>query len=67
MAMPKAVRYATIAAQMHALFGICLFTTCRIRKACTLRRVDAYDAQGRVVPKLQFFSPDVKTIASIVS
>ena len=35
-----------------ALFGICLFTACRIREACTLRTADAYDAQGRVLPKL---------------
>jgi integrase/recombinase XerD len=36
----------------RALFGICLFTACRIREACTLRTADAYDAQGRVLPKL---------------
>ena len=35
-----------------ALFGICLFTACRIREACTLRTADAYDAQGKVLPKL---------------
>ena len=36
----------------RALFGICLFTACRIREACTLRTADAYDVQGRVLPKL---------------
>jgi integrase/recombinase XerD len=36
----------------RALFGICLFTACWIREACTLRTADAYDAQGRVLPKL---------------
>jgi integrase/recombinase XerD len=36
----------------RALFGICLFTACRIREACTLRTADAYDAQGKVLPKL---------------
>jgi integrase/recombinase XerD len=36
----------------RALFGICLFTACRIREACTLRTADAYDTQGRVLPKL---------------
>ena len=36
----------------RALFGICLFTACRIREACTLRTADAFDAQGRVLPKL---------------
>ncbi len=35
----------------RALFGICLFTACRIREACTLRTADAYDA-GRVLPLL---------------
>lgn len=36
----------------RALFGICLFTACRIREACTLRTADAYDAQGHVLPVL---------------
>jgi integrase/recombinase XerD len=35
----------------RALFGICLFTACRIREACTLRTADAY-VQGRVLPLL---------------
>ena len=36
----------------RALFGVCLFTACRIREACTLRTADAYDAQGHVLPVL---------------
>jgi integrase/recombinase XerD len=36
----------------RALFGICLFNASGIREACTLRTADAYDAQGRVLPKL---------------
>ncbi len=36
----------------RALFGICLFTACRINEACTLKVTDAYDTVGRVRPKL---------------
>lgn len=36
----------------RALFGICLFTACRIREACTLRAADAYDPNGHVLPVL---------------
>jgi integrase/recombinase XerD len=36
----------------RALFGICLFTACRIREACTLRTADAYDLKGHVLPVL---------------
>jgi len=36
----------------RALFGICLFTACRINEACTLKITDAYDTAGRVRPKL---------------
>jgi integrase/recombinase XerD len=35
-----------------ALFGICLFTACRVNEACTLRVTDAYDSAGFVRPKL---------------
>jgi integrase/recombinase XerD len=31
----------------RALFGVCLFTACRINEACTLRTVDVYDTAGR--------------------
>lgn len=36
----------------RALFGICLFTACRVNEACTLRVTDVYDTSGRVRPKL---------------
>jgi integrase/recombinase XerD len=36
----------------RALFGICLFSACRINEACTLKITDAYDTAGRVRPKL---------------
>lgn len=36
----------------RALFGICLFTGCRIREACTLMSGDVYDAAGNVRAKL---------------
>lgn len=36
----------------RALFGICLFSACRINEAVTLKIVDAYDTAGRVRPKL---------------
>ena len=32
----------------RALFGVCLFTACRINEACTLKTVDVYDTAGRV-------------------
>lgn len=36
----------------RALFGVCLFTACRINEACTLKTVDVYDTSGRVRPYL---------------
>ncbi len=36
----------------RALFGICLYTACRINEACTLLQVDVYDTLGRVRPEL---------------
>ena len=36
----------------RALFGVCLFTACRINEACTLRTVDVYDLSGRVRPHM---------------
>lgn len=38
--------------RVRALFGICLYTACRINEACTIRTVDVYDTQGRVRPEL---------------
>ena len=44
----------------RALFGICLFSACRIREACTLRAADAYDASGRVLPRLTIRKANTK-------
>jgi integrase/recombinase XerD len=44
----------------RALFGICLFSACRIREACTLRVTDAYDASGRVLPRLTIRKANTK-------
>jgi integrase/recombinase XerD len=34
------------------LFGVCLFTACRIREACTLLTEDIYTPKGQVRPRL---------------
>lgn len=39
-------------ARDRALFGICLYTACRIREACTLRTTDVYNKKGLVRPEL---------------
>jgi integrase/recombinase XerD len=36
----------------RCLFGICLYTACRINEACTLRRVDVFDKKRSVRPEL---------------
>lgn len=36
----------------RALFGICLYTACRITEACTLRRKDVFDEKRRVRSEL---------------
>lgn len=36
----------------RTLFGVCLFTGCRIREACTLLTQDIYTHQGQVRPRL---------------
>ncbi len=36
----------------RCLFGICLYTACRINEACTLRRVDVFDKKRNVRPSL---------------
>ncbi len=36
----------------RALFGVCLFTACRINEACTLQVIDVYDTRARVRPYL---------------
>jgi hypothetical protein len=44
----------------RALFGICLFSACRIREACTLRVTDAYDVSGRILPRLRISKANTK-------
>ncbi len=36
----------------RALFGVCLFSACRIRECCTLQTQDIYTAKGIVRPRL---------------
>lgn len=36
----------------RALFGICLYTACRISEACTLRRIDVFDKKRNVRPEM---------------
>ena len=36
----------------RALFGVCLFTACRINEACTLQVMDVYDTAARIRPYL---------------
>ena len=36
----------------RCLFGICLYTACRINEACTLRRVDVFDKKRIIRPQL---------------
>ena len=36
----------------RALFGLCLYTACRINEACTIRVMDVYDTVGLVRPEL---------------
>lgn len=32
----------------RALFGVCLYTACRINEACTIKTKDVYDRKGVV-------------------
>ena len=36
----------------RALFGVCLFSACRIRECCTLQTEDIYTPKGNVRPRL---------------
>jgi len=36
----------------RCLFGICLYTACRINEACTLRRTDVFDKKRNVRPEM---------------
>jgi len=42
------------------LFGICLYTACRIREACTLRTADVYDRKGSVRPEIIIRKSSIK-------
>ncbi len=39
-------------ARDRALFGICLYTACRINEACSLKTQDVYLGKGQVLPQL---------------
>ena len=44
----------------RSLFGICLYTACRIAEACSLRRADVYDKSREVRPELIIRKGDTK-------
>jgi integrase/recombinase XerD len=44
----------------RALFGICLYTACRINEACTLRTTDAYERLRVVRPEIVFRKGNTK-------
>ena len=44
----------------RALFGICLYTACRINEACTLRTTDVYERLGIVRPEIVFRKGNTK-------
>ncbi len=44
----------------RSLFGICLYTACRIAESCTLRRADVYDSSRRVRPELMIRKGNTK-------
>lgn len=43
-----------------ALFGICLYTGCRINEVCTLHTADVYNAKMRVRPEIIFRKSNTK-------
>jgi len=44
----------------RALFGVCLFTACRINEACTLQVMDVYDTAARIRPYLMIRKGNTK-------
>ncbi len=38
----------------RTLFGVCLYTACRVAEACSLEVVDIYSAKGNVRPTINF-------------
>jgi integrase/recombinase XerD len=41
-----------LSTRSRTLFGVCLFSGCRIREACTLLTMDVYDKSGKVRPNI---------------
>lgn len=44
----------------RTLFGVCLYTACRIAEACSLEVVDIYTAKGKVRPEINFRKGNTK-------
>ncbi|NER98678.1 MAG: site-specific integrase [Symploca sp. SIO1B1] len=44
----------------RALFGICLYTACRIKECCSLRTTDVYERFGIIYPEITFRKGDTK-------
>ncbi|NER96897.1 MAG: site-specific integrase, partial [Symploca sp. SIO1B1] len=42
----------------RAIFGICLYTACRIKECCTLRTTDVYECKGIIYPEITFRKGD---------
>lgn len=44
----------------RAIFGICLYTACRIRECCTLKTTDVYERKGIIYPEITFRKGNTK-------
>ncbi|MEG4455870.1 tyrosine-type recombinase/integrase [Microcoleus sp. N9_A1] len=44
----------------RTLFGVCLYTACRIAEACSLEVIDIYTARGTVRPTINFRKANTK-------
>ena len=44
----------------RTLFGVCLYTACRIAEACSLEVIDIYTARGTVRPTINFRKGNTK-------
>ncbi|MCC3505566.1 MAG: site-specific integrase [Microcoleus sp. PH2017_19_SFW_U_A] len=44
----------------RTLFGVCLYTACRVAEACSLEVVDIYTAKGNVRPTINFRKHNTK-------
>ncbi len=47
-------------ARDRTLFGVCLYTACRIAEACSLEVIDIYTARGTVRPTINFRKGNTK-------